>query len=164
MITRVLALLLPEKVSCRMHCTKQPKGPRTSNFWATLVAQCYLAADFQLVTLKDIPIFRTTIPSKLQASLAAGVPVITTVRGDVADLIEEHDAGIVADPENAAALADAFARAYAMTAAQRAQMGSNARRLYEEHMSHAAGTTQITATLNNVTHQNARKVLVEERS
>lgn len=36
------------------------------------VAKKYQEADFQLVTLKDIPIFRTTIPSKLQASLASG--------------------------------------------------------------------------------------------
>ena len=134
------------------------------NLSAAEIAQSYLAADFQLVTLKDIPIFRTTIPSKLQASLAAGVPVITTVTGDVADLIAEHDAGIVADPENPESLADAFARAYAMTAAQRAQMGTNARRLYEEHMSRTSGTTQIVSILNNVTHHKARNVLVEETS
>ena len=40
------------------------------NLSASDVAQRYLIADFQLVTLKDLPIFRTTIPSKLQASLA----------------------------------------------------------------------------------------------
>lgn len=128
------------------------------------VAQRYLAADFQLVTLKDLPIFRTTIPSKLQASLAAGVPVITTVGGDVADLIAQHHAGIVAKPEDPDALAAAFARAYAMPAAQRAQMGANARRLYEQHMSQAAGTTRIVSILNTVTQQRAPKVPVEETS
>src|SRR5699024_448167 len=45
------------------------------------IGDVYLGSDFQLVTLKDIPIFRTTVPSKLQASLASGVPVITTVKG-----------------------------------------------------------------------------------
>lgn len=134
------------------------------NLSPTDIAQRYLAADFQLVTLKDIPIFRTTIPSKLQASLAAGVPVITTVSGDVADLVAEHNAGIVAKPEDPDALAAAFARAYAMSAAQRAQMGANARRLYEDHMSKAAGTTRIVSILNNVTEHSAPKVPVEETS
>lgn len=128
------------------------------------VAQRYLAADFQLVTLKDIPIFRTTIPSKLQASLAAGVPVITTVAGDVAHLIAEHEAGIIAEPENPGSLAEAFATAYAMSADQRAQMGINARRLYEDQMSHAAGTSRIVEILDSPTHHNAHKVLVEETS
>lgn len=134
------------------------------NLSAEDIAQRYLAADFQLVTLKDIPIFRTTIPSKLQVSLAAGVPVITTVAGDVAHLITEHQAGIVAEPENPDSLAEAFAKAYGMTAAQRTQMGANARKLYEEKMSRASATTQIVSILNNVTHHNARKVLVEEPS
>ena len=134
------------------------------NLSAEDIAQRYLAADFQLVTLKDIPIFRTTIPSKLQVSLAAGVPVITTVAGDVADLIKEHEAGIVAEPENPDSLAEAFTQAYGMTAAQRTQMGANARRLYEEKMSRASATSQIVSILNHVTHQNARKVLVEESS
>lgn len=134
------------------------------NLSAEDIAQRYLAADFQLVTLKDIPIFRTTIPSKLQVSLAAGVPVITTVAGDVADLIKEHNAGIVAEPENQDSLAEAFAQAHGMTAAQRAQMGANARKLYEEKMSRASATSQIVSILNHVTHQNAHKVLVEETS
>lgn len=128
------------------------------------VAQRYLEADFQLVTLKDLPVFRTTIPSKLQVSLASGVPVITTVAGDVANLVLKHQAGIVAEPENPESLAKAITRAYAMTAAERAQMGINARKLYEQLMSHEAGTTRIVSIFNDLTDQHARKVLVKEIS
>lgn len=103
----------------------------------------YLESDFQLVTLKDLPIFRGTVPSKLQASLAAGVPVITTVKGTVAHLIHRYNAGIVAEPENVESLSSAFRTAYEMSAAERARMGRNARQLYEEQMSHAAGTESI---------------------
>lgn len=109
------------------------------------VSELYLESDFQLVTLKDIPIFRVTVPSKLQASLAAGVPVITTVKGDVAGLINRYQAGIVAEPEDSNSLALAFERALNMTADQRAEMGRNARQLYDEHMSHRAGTSALAA-------------------
>lgn len=114
------------------------------------VAQLYLEADFQLVTLKDIPIFRTTVPSKLQASLAAGVPVITTVKGDVAKLIEEHGAGLVAEPGNVASLQEAMKRALAMSSKERAEMGKRARLLYESKMSHFSGTSAINSVLKHV--------------
>ena len=42
--------------------------------------------DAQLVSLKDLPLFRGTIPSKLQASMACGVPVVCSVAGDAAKL------------------------------------------------------------------------------
>jgi len=128
------------------------------------VAQQYLAADFQLVTLKDTPIFRTTIPSKLQSSLAAGVPVITTVGGDVANLIRDHHAGIVAEPENPASLAAAFTTAYEMTPEERAQMGANARKLYEEKMSHRAATDDIVTILHHNMKHHSQRALVEEPS
>lgn len=49
----------------------------------------YGQADYALVTLKDLPAFRETVPSKLQASLSQGLPVITTVQGDVRALVDE---------------------------------------------------------------------------
>jgi colanic acid biosynthesis glycosyl transferase WcaI len=45
-------------------------------------------ADVLLVHLKDDPLFRITIPSKTQAYLAAGKPILMGVRGDAADLGE----------------------------------------------------------------------------
>lgn len=116
----------------------------------TDVSALYLESDFQLVTLKDIPIFRTTVPSKLQASLASGVPVITTVKGDVANLIQRYDAGLVAEPENVDSLAAAFEEALNMSANERARMGKNARMLYEEQMSRSAGTSAIISTMDRV--------------
>ena len=45
-------------------------------------------ADALLVHLKDDPLFRITIPSKTQAYLAAGKPILMGVRGDAADLVD----------------------------------------------------------------------------
>lgn len=122
------------------------------------IHELYRESDFQLVTLLDMPIFRVTIPSKLQASLASGVPVITTVQGDVARLIQEYQAGLVADPENTGSLADAFARAAATTAAERRRMGRNAKRLYEDLMSKRVGLDVIAdALLAHTEHRTAHR-------
>ncbi|WP_299301013.1 glycosyltransferase family 4 protein [uncultured Brachybacterium sp.] len=111
------------------------------------IHELYRESDFQLVTLLDMPIFRVTIPSKLQASLASGVPVITTVQGDVARVVQEYEAGLVADPEDANSLADALARAAATTAAERRRMSRNAKRLYEDLMSKRVGLNVIAGVL-----------------
>lgn len=128
------------------------------------VAEKYLESDFQLVTLKDIPIFRTTVPSKLQASLASGVPVITTVQGDVAELITKYRAGLVAEPENVDSLAQALSTAHSMSAVERAQMGANARKLYLEKMSQASAMSKIESILDRAADHNLRRIPTGESS
>lgn len=61
-----------------------------------------------LVTLVDSEIFRLTIPSKIQAYLAAGRPIIACLNGIGADIVNEAQAGIVVPAENAEALAGAI--------------------------------------------------------
>lgn len=126
------------------------------------VSELYTEADFQLVTLKDLPIFRTTIPSKLQSSLASGVPVITTVKGDVANLIQRYEAGLVAEPQNVESMAATFEQALKMSADERARMGKNARRLYEEQMSQSAGTEAIVSIMGRVSGRNPNNRTLED--
>lgn len=104
-------------------------------------------SDFQFVTLKALDVFRGTIPSKLQNSLAAGVPVITTVHGDVTELVEREQMGLTARPSDPKSLADAIRRAAETTAAERAAMSRRSRSFYERHMSESAGVSAIEAVL-----------------
>lgn len=100
-------------------------------------------SDFQFVTLKGLDVFRGTIPSKLQNSLASGVPVITTVHGDVSDLVTNEGLGFVAPPSDPVALASAIRRAASTSALERTAMVLRARRFYERHMSETAGVSAI---------------------
>ena len=118
--------------------------------------EIYAGSDFQLVTLRDLPIFKGTIPSKLQGSLAAGVPVITTVAGDVSDLVESAGVGIVARPENARSLAEAFRRAYDIPAVERRGMAAKASEYYLASMSMAAGIDQIEQILRTAAARRKR--------
>lgn len=46
-----------------------------------------------LVSLEDDPIFALTIPSKIQAYLAAGKPVLASLNGEGARVVLEAQAG-----------------------------------------------------------------------
>lgn len=87
----------------------------------------FRVADALLVTLRSDPIFAMTIPGKLQAYLAAGVPVIGALDGEGARVIEEADAGAVGPAGDAARLARNVLALAAQTPAARKAMGDRAR-------------------------------------
>lgn len=92
----------------------------------------YAAADFSLVTLRDVPLFRGTIPSKFQASLAYGLPVITSVRGDVSEIVTRYGCGIVVDPTIKGSMEAALREAASMSDEDLAAMRAACRRATDE--------------------------------
>jgi glycosyltransferase involved in cell wall biosynthesis len=117
----------------------------------------YRESDFQLVSLKNVDIFHGTIPSKFQASVSLGLPVITTVAGDLSALVEANDLGFVAQPENADELARAFRAAYALSADQRRAMGDRASAFYEDAMTREAAIDRIETILTDAAERKAEK-------
>jgi len=93
-------------------------------------------ASVLLVTLADTKIFRKTIPSKLQAYLAAGKPVLASLNGAGADLVLEAQAGLVAPAEDAGALVEAILRLKGMSQEDRDVLGKNGRAYFLKHFSH----------------------------
>ena len=61
------------------------------------IPQLLHQADVALLILKDSPIFRMTVPAKLQTYLACGMPVLGCVQGEAKKIILEAKAGIVTD-------------------------------------------------------------------
>ncbi len=106
--------------------------------------------DVQLVSLKDAPILRSTIPSKLQANLAAGRPVIGAVAGDAAAVIEESGAGLAVRPEDPQALAEAVVTMASLDEATRRDMGEAGRAYYSTHFSQAVVGEQLEGMLIEV--------------
>ena len=103
------------------------------------------AADALLVHLRKDPLFEITIPSKTQAYMAVGRPLLMGVDGDAAELVRQSGGGVVVESENAQALADAAERLAAAGAQELAAMGRQARRFYDEHLSLAAGAARFGA-------------------
>jgi len=74
------------------------------------VADLYRAADLVLVPLRDIPVFRTFIPSKMFEVMACGRPILASLAGEAAAILERSGAARVVPPEDVDALDDALAR------------------------------------------------------
>ncbi|GIJ52273.1 glycosyltransferase WbuB [Virgisporangium aliadipatigenens] len=111
------------------------------------MAPLYAAADFQLVCLRDLDIFRGTVPSKLQAALACGAPVIVAVPGDAANIVNEAGCGLVAPPEDWKVLANRFIEAGTMRGGRWAEMAHAARETYTRRMSLRVGVGRLEALL-----------------
>ena len=101
----------------------------------------------QLVSLRDLPLFRGTIPSKLQASMACGSPVVCAVAGDAADLVRRSGCGLVVRPESPDELATAFQRVAGLSPEERHAWAAAGRRTYADDLSAATGSARLEAVL-----------------
>lgn len=93
----------------------------------------FAAASALLVTLRDSPIFTVTVPSKIQAYLAAGKPVIASMNGEGARIIEEAGAGFSCPAEDSNALAEAVLRIYNLSAEKQINLGESGLRYFKAH-------------------------------
>lgn len=107
----------------------------------------FAQADALLVHLRKDPLFEITIPSKIQAYLAIGKPILAGLEGDGADLIRDARAGIVFEPGDAEALADAVSEMVAMSAEERRTMGHCGSRYYRDQLAFDIGVDLIAAEL-----------------
>jgi glycosyltransferase involved in cell wall biosynthesis len=93
----------------------------------------FALADVLLATLRREPIFAYTIPSKLQAYLACGKPLIVALEGEGARIVKQAGAGWAVPPEDPRALADAVAAASQLAKPERDAMGSRGEAFFREH-------------------------------
>jgi lipopolysaccharide/colanic/teichoic acid biosynthesis glycosyltransferase/glycosyltransferase involved in cell wall biosynthesis len=102
-----------------------------------------VGADALLVHLKDNPLFRITIPSKTQAYLAAGKPILMGVRGDAADLVKQSQSGILCEPGNPQSIADAVKKLADAGTERLSAMGRSGRAFYEIALSLSIGVEKF---------------------
>jgi glycosyltransferase involved in cell wall biosynthesis len=98
------------------------------------VADVLLAADAGVITLKNARAFEYGIsPNKLFDYMAASRPVLCSVPGDMARMVQEAQAGVICTPEDPQSLADAVRHMVALPAAEREVFGSNGRDYVSRH-------------------------------
>lgn len=100
-------------------------------------------ADALLVHLKKDPLFTITIPSKTQAYMAAGKPILMAVDGDAANLVREAGCGVVSDSDNPQALADSVLDLMARSAEERHVMAENGKSFYQKKLSLSVGAERF---------------------
>ena len=101
------------------------------------------AADALLVHLKSDPLFAITIPSKTQAYMAVGKPILMAVDGDAADLVHASRAGQIARSGNSQSIADAALALMSASADERNAMAASGRRFYQENLSLQVGVSRF---------------------
>ena len=103
----------------------------------------FAQASALLVSLARSPIMEQTIPSKLQAYLAAGRPIIASLDGEGARVAQESGAGISCPAEDARSLADAVLQLQSRPAHNLREMGDAGRRYYHQHFDPAVLTSRL---------------------
>jgi glycosyltransferase involved in cell wall biosynthesis len=103
-----------------------------------------------LVTLTDDEIFALTIPNKVQAYLATGVPVIACLNGEGARIVTEAGAGLAVPAQDAKALASAVYELKAMSEGERKAMGERGRAYFKEHFDHDLLVNRLIQILSNL--------------
>lgn len=90
----------------------------------------FAQADALLVSLNRGETLSQTIPSKVQAYLAAGRPILASLDGEAAALVTDAGAGFASAAEDATGLAENVLRLRALTPEQRAAMGTAGQDVY----------------------------------
>jgi glycosyltransferase involved in cell wall biosynthesis len=89
------------------------------------MASYYNASDFLIVSLIDEPIFSVIVPAKTQTYIAAKKPILAIINGDTANLVEEHNLGLCADPSDIESIKSVLAMCVDMDASERNSFTSN---------------------------------------
>lgn len=82
-------------------------------------------ADLLFFALKDAPIFALTVPSRLQAYMSSGKPVIAMINGEGADAIKDADCGWSVPAEQPERLADLLRKLSNLSKSELGRKGEN---------------------------------------
>ena len=97
------------------------------------------AADVLLVHLRKHPLYEITIPSKTQAYLAMGKPILMGVAGDAASLVCRAGAGLRCEPEAPQSIAQAALRLAELPSETLQDLGRSGRDFYQANLSLRVG-------------------------
>jgi glycosyltransferase involved in cell wall biosynthesis len=105
-----------------------------------------------LVSLVKDPIISQTVPSKVQAYLAAGKPIIASLDGEGARVVMEAGAGIACPAEDAKALADAVIRLRDAPPEELEQMSRRGLSFYEKNFEPKLLATRLAQIIFDLVH------------
>lgn len=101
-----------------------------------------------LVSLTEEEIFAQTIPSKIQAYLAAGRPILASLNGEGARVVQESGAGLVSPAEQAGPLVENIGRMMALDVSEREAMGRAGREYFDGNFEMSAQVRKLVEILS----------------
>ncbi len=106
-------------------------------------------ADTALVLLRNRPVFRHVLPSKMFEAMATERPIVLGVLGESAELLQTAGAGVVIQPESAEALVNAL-RSLAADPQYARALGHNGRRFVERELDRDKLAAQMLEELRSI--------------
>ncbi len=116
----------------------------------TQVGAYLTSAEALLVYLRPDELFRITVPSKTQAYMASGKPIVMGVEGDAADLVRRSGGGVVVRPGCPESIAEGIMSLESLQVEELAAIGSHARNFYNNELSVAVGIRKFCAALSGL--------------
>lgn len=114
------------------------------------LATLLTGADVLVCSLKDDPLFDITIPSKTQAYLCAGKPVLIAAGREASKLVKDAQGGITAKAENEDAIAEAIRAFIEKSPSELCQMGRNGKEYYFKNLARENGHNRLLKVIDNV--------------
>ncbi|MEZ5358024.1 MAG: glycosyltransferase family 4 protein [Candidatus Zixiibacteriota bacterium] len=108
------------------------------------------AADMAIIPLKDLPLFDSAMPSKCFEALAAGLPIMLSVRGEMARHVNKASCGFTAEPENLDQIVQGFKNFISLSPDERKQMSKRGREYVVAHFSREAITKRLETELQEI--------------
>lgn len=116
---------------------------------ATVIPYLIARADASLLTLKKEPIFAITVPNRLQSYMACGKPILASIDGEAADIINESISGLVAPAGDLRSFVELVKKFMNTSEEQKKQWGMNARSYFLRHYERS----QVLDQLNDILQQ-----------
>ena len=115
----------------------------------TEMPELMAGSDIQVVSLRDEPLFRITLPGKLQSIMASGRPMLVVAPGDAAAVMNAAGAGLAVSPGDVTGVAEALVQLRDTGRDKREAMGKAGRTYYLNQMSEAVGSQRLAALLRD---------------
>lgn len=110
----------------------------------------FACADAVLVSLRDEPIFALTVPSKVQAYMACGKPIVASLAGEGATIIEQAGAGFVVPPGSPDKLSSSMFDLAKLSNGALKKIGESSRQAYDAAYSLNVLTTRLVQYLGDM--------------
>ena len=119
-----LKLLIKQQAIPNVNCTGRIPMAEMADY--------YEASDVLIISLIDVPLYETMVPSKFQAYLAAGKPIFAIFNGEIRIMVEKYGLGLGAKPTDVRDIATGYAEFVHLSPEEFAAMINNCTKLHEE--------------------------------
>jgi colanic acid biosynthesis glycosyl transferase WcaI len=114
------------------------------------------AANCVVVSVRDLPIFRGALPTKLFEAMSCAKPMVLAVAGEAEDLVRKAEAGYCVTPGDPVGIYNAVLKV-AQDPEKAVRMGKNGRECVVQHFSRESRAQELNDCLLKLAHGNSKR-------